>query len=431
MALLLFFSQQISSPRLLRDAIAPAPLMDAENSLLPPHRKDKVVFVLGATATGKSKLAIALAIHFDGEVVNSDKMQVYSGLDVITNKVTQAEAADIPHHLLGGVHPDADFTAADFRREAALAVASIVARGRLPIVAGGSNSYIEALVDGEAGEFRRHYDCCYLWVDVDLPVLHKFAAARVDKMVQQGLIDEARSVFNPNNGDYTRGVRRSIGVPELDRYFRVEAEAAADEETLERLRAAAIDEIKVNTCKLTVCQLLKIHRFCRLEGWDVSRIDATEFFLKRGAASEEEEEVWEKIVGIPSTNIVRAFLERDDYRDNNDNINDNNKSNNNINNNNNNNCTVLHGNRDLEKDENTKKVIINGGDQNNSTDDHENVYYYVGDKNIAVEVMVEKAVLAAAAAAAAADEVSDDAKTAAAAAVTAAATATAAGATTV
>nr|CAD1833616.1 unnamed protein product [Ananas comosus var. bracteatus] len=405
MALLLFFSQQISSPRLLRDAIAPAPLMDAENSLLPPHRKDKVVFVLGATGTGKSKLAIALAIHFDGEVVNSDKMQVYSGLDVITNKVTQAEAADIPHHLLGGVHPDADFTAADFRREAALAVASIVARGRLPIVAGGSNSYIEALVDGEAGEFRRRYDCCFLWVDVDLPVLHKFVAARVDKMVQQGLLDEARSVFDPNNGDYTRGVRRSIGVPELDRYFRVEAEAAADEETLERLCAAAIDEIKVNTCKLTVCQLLKIHRFCRLEGWDVSRIDATE-----------------------------AFLERDDYRDNNDNINDNNKSNNN-NNTNNNNCTVLHGNRDLEKDENTKKAIINGGDQNNSTDDHENVYYYVGDKNIAVEVMVEKAVLAAAtAAAAAADEVSDDAKTtatAAAAAVTAAATATAAGATTV
>ncbi|KAH0756745.1 hypothetical protein KY290_020238 [Solanum tuberosum] len=63
--------------------------------------KKKVVFVMGATGTGKSRLSIDLAIHFQGEIINSDKMQVYKGLDIITNKITDIEKQGIPHHLLG------------------------------------------------------------------------------------------------------------------------------------------------------------------------------------------------------------------------------------------------------------------------------------------------------------------------------------------
>ncbi|XP_072997602.1 adenylate isopentenyltransferase 5, chloroplastic-like [Typha latifolia] len=279
--------------------------MECSSNLL--RRKGKVVFILGATGAGKSKLSINLATRFNGEVINSDKMQIYNGLDVITNKVTEAECADVPHHLLGGVHPDADFTATDFRREAMLAVESILSRGCLPIIAGGSNSYVEVLVDGEDGEFRHLYDCCFVWVDVDLQVLHDFVSARVDKMVQQGLVEEARGVFDPD-GDYSKGVRRSIGVPEMDRYFR--AEGKVEEEELSRLFVEAIEEIKVNTCKLTCCQLQKIHRFCSMDRWEVHRVDATRFFLNKRDGLEEEEEVWEKVVGIPSTMIVGEFLNR-------------------------------------------------------------------------------------------------------------------------
>ncbi|RWW23672.1 hypothetical protein GW17_00012082 [Ensete ventricosum] len=265
--------------------------------------KDKVVFILGTTGSGKSKLAIALAKSFRGEVVNSDKMQVYDGLGVITNKVTKEESGGVPHHLLGVVHPEADFTASDFRREATREVESILGRGRLPIVAGGSNSYIEELVEGAGGEFRSRYDCCFLWVDVELPVIHEFVSSRVDKMIEQGLVKEARAAFRPD-GDYSRGIWRSIGVSEMDGYFRSE-DSAGDGEMKARMLETAVDAIKANTCRLACCQLQKIRRFCAM-GWEVHRIDATEFFQRRGRGSEEE--LWEEVVGEPGAAITRSFL---------------------------------------------------------------------------------------------------------------------------
>nr|XP_010938767.1 adenylate isopentenyltransferase 5, chloroplastic-like [Elaeis guineensis] len=294
---------QLYSPKSTPSSFPPLRPFSMEAACGLPSHKDKVVFVLGATGSGKSKLAIALATQFDGEVINSDKMQLYFGLDVITNKVTKEETAGIPHHLLGVVHPDADFTASDFAREAMHVIASILRRGRLPIVAGGSNSYVEALVDGEGGEFRSQYECCFLWLDVELPLLHSFVSARMDKMVAQGLVEEARSLFHAD-ADYSRGIRRAIGVPEMDHYFRMEA--SADEETRARMLEGALDEIKANTCKLTCIQLQKILRFCTLPGWDLHRVDATEFFLRRGQDGEAEE--WEKVVGSPCKEIVQKFL---------------------------------------------------------------------------------------------------------------------------
>ncbi|KAL2230811.1 UNVERIFIED_CONTAM: Adenylate isopentenyltransferase 5, chloroplastic [Sesamum indicum] len=100
--------------------------------------KDKVVVVLGATGTGKSSLAIDLATRFGAEVINSDKIQVYKGLDIVTNKVRNEECRSVPHHLLGIIDPDVDFTVHDFLHHALLADA-IVQKNRLPIIAGGSN----------------------------------------------------------------------------------------------------------------------------------------------------------------------------------------------------------------------------------------------------------------------------------------------------
>ncbi|WOL16182.1 hypothetical protein Cni_G24964 [Canna indica] len=269
--------------------------------------KDKVVLVMGATGTGKSRLAVDLAAHFGGEIINSDKMQVYAGLDVVTNKVIDEERAGIPHHLLGSVPPDAEFSAVDFRREATLAVESILRRGRLPILAGGSNSFVEELVDGGGWEFRRRYECCFLWVDVHLPVLHQFVAERVDRMVERGLVKEVRQLFDPEVADYTRGIRRAIGVPELDRYLRAEAASAGDEAARARLLEAAIDEIKANNCKLTCCQLQKIHRLSTLAGWNMSKLDATEVFRRKG---KEADEAWEAQVAIPSIQLVAKFLQQ-------------------------------------------------------------------------------------------------------------------------
>ena len=108
------------------------------------------------------------------EIVNSDKIQVFKGLDIATNKVTEEECKGIPHHLLGVVEPGSNFTATDFRIHAAKAVESIVSRDRLPIIAG------------------KRYDCCFLWVDVSLPVLYSFVSERVDRLVEMGLVDEVK-----------------------------------------------------------------------------------------------------------------------------------------------------------------------------------------------------------------------------------------------
>ncbi|XP_058077783.1 adenylate isopentenyltransferase 3, chloroplastic-like [Magnolia sinica] len=272
-------------------------------SFTPRWRKEKVVIVMGATGTGKSKLSIDLATRFNAEIVNSDKMQVYRGLDIVTNKVTEEEQCGVTHHLLGVVDSDDDFTASDFRRRASREVELIADRRKLPIIAGGSNSYIEALVDDDDHEFRSKYDCCFLWVDVSLPVLHSFVSDRVDQMVEAGLVDEVRKMFDPN-ADYTRGVRRAIGVPEMDRYLR--AEDTIDDEARARLLEGAIDEIKANTCRLACCQLEKIHRLRTLSGWDIHRLDATDAFRIRGSSGAEE--AWDKLVVGPAATIVRRFL---------------------------------------------------------------------------------------------------------------------------
>ncbi|KAK1351745.1 Adenylate isopentenyltransferase [Heracleum sosnowskyi] len=271
---------------------------------MPWRRKDKVLILMGATGTGKSRLSIDLASRFQAEIINSDKIQVYDGLDIVTNKVTEEECRGVPHHLLGVVDSDADFTANDFRQHATLAVESIVRRDRLPIIAGGSNSFIKALVNDE---FRSRYACCFLWVDVSFPVLHSFVSDRVDKMVESGLVEEVRRFFNPNSDNYTRGVRRAIGLPEMDEFLR--AEANVDDETRAALLAMAINKIKGNTSLLALNQLKNIRTLQKQMEWHMHRLDATEAFLKSGSESHE---AWERLVARPSKAIVGNFLYEED-----------------------------------------------------------------------------------------------------------------------
>ncbi|KAL5218356.1 hypothetical protein ABZP36_019040 [Zizania latifolia] len=285
---------------------------DAAVPVLPPLAarhpavKQKVVVVMGATGTGKSRLAVDLALRFGGEVINSDKMQVYAGLDVVTNKVTDDECAGVPHHLIGVAHPDDEFTAADFRREAARATAAATGRGRVPIIAGGSNSYVEELVEGDRRAFRERYACCFLWVDVQLLVLHDFVARRVDEMCRRGLVEEVAAAFDPRRTDYSKGIWRAIGVPELDAYLRSRGLDAEDDEERARMLAAAVEEIKWNTFRLACRQRGKIQRLAHM--WRVRRVDATEVFQKRGPAADE---AWQRLVAAPCIDAVRSFLFED------------------------------------------------------------------------------------------------------------------------
>jgi tRNA dimethylallyltransferase len=107
-----------------------------------------VVVVVGPTASGKSELAVRLAEMCTGEVVNADSMQVYKGMTIGTAKPSAELLQRAPHHLLGIVTPDVNFTAVDFQQEARRVIGEIHCRGRLPIVVGGTGLYIRALLHG-------------------------------------------------------------------------------------------------------------------------------------------------------------------------------------------------------------------------------------------------------------------------------------------
>ncbi|KAL8802192.1 MAG: hypothetical protein Q9182_003982 [Xanthomendoza sp. 2 TL-2023] len=109
--------------------------------------KPRVVVIVGTTGTGKSQLAVALAERFDGEIINGDALQMYEGLPIATNKLPLAERRSIPHHLLGCVQLDAEtWTVGKYVRHANAIVRDIVARGKLPIVVGGSHYYTQSLL---------------------------------------------------------------------------------------------------------------------------------------------------------------------------------------------------------------------------------------------------------------------------------------------
>ncbi|XP_052198692.1 adenylate isopentenyltransferase-like [Diospyros lotus] len=300
------------------------------------QQQQKVVVIMGATGSGKSKLSIDLATRFFAtEIVNSDKMQVYCGLDITTNKIPMRDRRGVPHHLLGDVrHPDT-LAPADFRRLAASAISGIASRHKLPLVVGGSNSFIYALAvkhfDPESDVFRDsdpdpvstqlRYDCCFIWVDVAMPVLDQYLCKRVDEMLDSGMVDELGDYFGSDPGPSRGGLGKAIGVPEFEAYFRKfgggssrggdgvgggTKEWKGDDPVRRAVYEEAVRAIKDNTCQLSMRQVGKIERL-RRAGWHLQRLDATAAFeaaMAGGATAA----IWERQVMEPSVKIVKRFL---------------------------------------------------------------------------------------------------------------------------
>ena len=112
------------------------------------NQKHPVLAVVGPTATGKTALGVALAEAFEGEVISADSMQIYKGLDVGTAKVAPEETHGIPHHAVDILEPDEPFSVADFVTLAGTLEADISARGRLPILVGGTGLYVQSFLYG-------------------------------------------------------------------------------------------------------------------------------------------------------------------------------------------------------------------------------------------------------------------------------------------
>jgi tRNA dimethylallyltransferase len=119
-----------------------------------------LVVVLGPTGSGKTALSLALAEHFDGEIVNCDSVAMYREFEIGTARPSLAERARVPHHLLDFVEPTAAMTAGEYARQARARLEEISARGSLPVVVGGTGLYLRALIEGlfpgpqRSGELR-------------------------------------------------------------------------------------------------------------------------------------------------------------------------------------------------------------------------------------------------------------------------------------
>jgi tRNA dimethylallyltransferase len=108
---------------------------------------DRLITIVGPTAVGKTRLAIDLALRLDTEIISGDALQVYRGLDIGTAKPTAAERRGVIHHLIDIVGPQEEFSVADFQARAATLVAAVNARGRIPILAGGTGLYVRSLLE--------------------------------------------------------------------------------------------------------------------------------------------------------------------------------------------------------------------------------------------------------------------------------------------
>lgn len=279
-------------------------------------KKIKLLAVVGPTAVGKTALGIELAKQFNGEIISGDSQQVYRQLDIGTAKATPEEQAEAVHHLIDVRNVDETYSVYDFVQEASAAISDIVSRGKLPIIVGGTGLYLQSLLEGyhlggqvdqekvlayrkeldllsddelfekiaeqkieipqinrrrairalELAKFGKDlenketdYDAYLIGLNDDRQVLYDRINHRVDLMVENGVLDEAKWLY-----DNYREVQaaRAIGYKELFPYF-------SGEDSLEN----CVEKLKQNTRRFAKRQLTWFRNRMVVQFYNVSETD--------------------------------------------------------------------------------------------------------------------------------------------------------------
>ena len=281
--------------------------------------KTKLIVVAGPTAVGKTALGIELAQRFNGEIISGDSQQVYRQLNIGTAKATPQEQAAAVHHLIDVRDVDESYSAYDFVTEAQIAITDIVNRGKLPIIVGGTGLYLQSLLEGyhlggqvdqvqvlayrseleqlsdlelfeqidnlgiEIKEINRRrsiralelhrfsdnpentettFDPFIIGLDDERSLIYERINTRVDKMVELGLLEEAKWLYD--NYPEVQSAR-GIGYKELFPYF-------SGEQTLDE----ALEKLKQNTRRFAKRQLTWFRNRMRVKFYQISSPDYPE-----------------------------------------------------------------------------------------------------------------------------------------------------------
>lgn len=285
--------------------------------------KIKLIAVVGPTAVGKTALGIELAQQFNGEIISGDSQQVYRHLDIGTAKATPEEQAAAPHHLIDVRDVDANYSVYDFVVEASQAITEIASRGKVPIIVGGTGLYLQSLLEGyhlggevdqekvlayrktleqlsdevlfgkitelgkEIPEINRrrairalelakfgqnlenketNYEALLIGLNDDRQVLYDRINHRVDLMLEKGILDEAKWLYDNHRNAQAA---RAIGYKELFPYF-------AGDASLEE----CVEKLKQNTRRFAKRQLTWFRNRMAVNFYTVSEADFKETVIQ-------------------------------------------------------------------------------------------------------------------------------------------------------
>jgi len=203
--------------------------------------KEKIIIILGPTASGKSDLAVKIANNFNGEIISADSRQIYKGLDIASNKITTQEMQGVKHYLLDIANPDKEINLYDWQQMAFASIKKILAKDKLPIIAGGTGLYISSIVQNydlhpQTPQTREcPYDFIIFGLSPDRNKLYQKINKRVDKMLDDGSIDEVKNIYKKYKNKKLNSLS-GIGYREIIEY--IDGKITLEE---------AIDKIKQNT----------------------------------------------------------------------------------------------------------------------------------------------------------------------------------------
>ena len=206
-------------------------VFDSVQSLHLAHsQKEKLVVILGATSTGKSALALELAEKFGTEIISADSMAVYKNFNVGTAKPTQAQLERVPHHLIDILEAEEKFSVGEFVRRARPIITRLNQLEKIPIVAGGTGLYIQALVEGYdlsgskslISHYKRTGELLYTakiyGLTTERAELYDRINQRTKKMFADGLIDEVKALLASGISPKAQAMR-GIGYKEAVEYL--------------------------------------------------------------------------------------------------------------------------------------------------------------------------------------------------------------------